>query len=97
LIKILSKGEYDISKAISKYLEKIPGKVKNFAQVVIYIAVGYLVIETVHVMLSSGAFSVIILGGVARALTVIIVFGISREMANFLGSDITFDTLIKLL
>ena len=88
-----------VKEKITSYVGKfIPlGSLKKFTSIFNIVLIPLVILEVLHLILNCGTFAILILGGVLPIITVIIVFGITREIGNLLGSDLTFDTIFKIL
>jgi hypothetical protein len=76
----------------------ILGNIKNGVRALYNVVfIPLLVLSALHLMLDCGTFAILILGGVLPAITIVIVFGITREIGNLLGSDLTFETIFRIL
>jgi hypothetical protein len=105
IVKDISGKTYEeyvgqIKNKIFELFKKYPliGKAKNGIQALYsFVLVPLVVLESVHLMLNSGAFAILILGGILPMITIVIVFGITREIGSLLGSDLTFDTIFRIM
>jgi hypothetical protein len=83
--EIFSKGPSELRSWFKKF---------NMAALV-YSAVGML--DLMFIMLQRSAFIVVVLGAFLPFLSIVITFGVTRQIAKLMGSDINLNTLLKVL
>jgi len=82
---------------IGNAIETVKGSLKTFNWLALLYSASDAVFVLMPILLQRAAFIVVVLGVLLPFISIVITFGVTREIAKILGSDINLNTLLKVL